>query len=84
VYLVNVLEYGVISCTDNFINNPLVGVEVEGEARITRGNVLNSPDIRTDMVQSSLFLNENTGSPLCGLGANAALKKTVGSMLQRK
>jgi hypothetical protein len=34
------------------------------------------------MVQGSLFLNENTGSPLCGLGTNAALKKRVGSVLQ--
>jgi hypothetical protein len=29
---------------------------------------------QTDTARGSLFLNEDTGSPLCGLGTNAALQ----------
>jgi hypothetical protein len=41
-HLVNVLEDGAIRCTDNFIYNPLVRVEIKGEAGITRGKVWTS------------------------------------------
>jgi hypothetical protein len=39
MHLVNVLEYGVNSSTNNFIDNPLVRVEVEGKAGITKDNI---------------------------------------------
>jgi hypothetical protein len=44
VHLVNVTKYGSIGCTDNFINNPLVRVEIEGETGITRGSIRTSSD----------------------------------------
>jgi hypothetical protein len=34
MHLINTLERGFSNCTDNFINDPLVRVEVEGKAGI--------------------------------------------------
>jgi hypothetical protein len=37
MHLINTLERGFCNCTDNFINDPLVRVEVKGKAGITGG-----------------------------------------------
>jgi hypothetical protein len=56
--------------THDFVDDPLVGVEVEGEAGVAARVQDYSLD---DNKSNSLFFDEDAGSPLDGFCANATL-----------
>jgi len=55
MHLINTLERGFCNCTDDFINDPLVRVEVEGKAGIAGGTYEHRLTGQIDAVRAHYF-----------------------------
>lgn len=69
--LSNAERHGSHYSTDDFIDDTLVGVEVEGEAGVAGEQIMKKMCGFTAMY--TLFFNEDAGSTLGGFGSDAAL-----------